>query len=81
MLQEREQFAAHLRTEFLDRREDVEVSVTGVGGRILELRYAGFGDVYLHHFRKQTTLAEIRAAGFHTVTMTDGYEWKVTLDP
>jgi hypothetical protein len=77
----RERFARQLRYEFLDAREDIKVSVVGVGGRVLSLEFIGFSDVWLHHYRKGDGFPRIRAAGFHTVTLRDGYGWQATVTP
>jgi len=78
--QGRKEFAARLRTQYLDEGLDIKVRVAGGRADRLILSYVLIDDVWVHHFKKNGNLTLLRKLGFTRVDLQNGYDYHVYYD-
>ena len=73
---DRFEFGQKLRDTYLDHSENIIVKVDGKENEKITLSYILIGDVWIHHFMKESSnLGTLRNMGFKTLTLTDKQYW------
>jgi len=71
----RELFAKQLQNNYYDKGMNIKVSLSGKHKTRLKLTFALIDEVWVHHFKKSGSLAELQKLHFKRVTLSDGYKF------